>query len=52
MCRRELATILDHITPHRGIHRLFWDQDNWQGLCVPCHGRKTYRELLQTDSGG
>jgi 5-methylcytosine-specific restriction protein A len=20
---------------------LFWDEDNWQALCKPCHDRKT-----------
>lgn len=43
-CRRQAATDLDHITPHRGNVRLFWDQQNWQGLCSSCHGRKTARE--------
>lgn len=31
------ARIVDHITPHRGDLTLFWDQDNWQSLCKPCH---------------
>jgi 5-methylcytosine-specific restriction enzyme A len=44
-CITEPATVLDHITPHRGIPHLFWDQRNWQGLCVACHGRKTAQEL-------
>jgi 5-methylcytosine-specific restriction protein A len=44
ICRSEPASILDHIMPHRGIPALFWDQTNWQGLCVTCHGRKTARE--------
>ena len=35
------ATIVDHITPHRGDQALFWDRDNWQSLCKPCHDRKT-----------
>jgi 5-methylcytosine-specific restriction protein A len=45
MCKREAATILDHVVPHRGVPALFWDQSNWQGLCVHCHGVKTAREL-------
>ena len=45
MCRREAASILDHITPHRGVPALFWNQRNWQGLCVRCHGIKTAREV-------
>lgn len=31
------ATVVDHITPHRGDPVLFWDEQNWQGLCVPHH---------------
>ncbi|MCJ8139366.1 HNH endonuclease [Falsirhodobacter halotolerans] len=39
------ATEVDHITPHRGDARLMWDRRNWQGLCKPCHSRKTAREV-------
>ena len=39
-----LATILDHITPHRGDSDLFWDVGNVQGLCKRCHDRKTASE--------
>lgn len=35
------ATVVDHIIPHRGDPRLFWDQSNWQALCKRCHDRKT-----------
>ena len=35
------ATVVDHIVPHRGDHRLFWDEQNWQPLCKSCHDRKT-----------
>lgn len=38
------ATDLDHINPHRGDLKLFWDTDNWQPLCASCHSRKTARE--------
>lgn len=31
------ATVVDHITPHRGDMRLFWRRSNWQALCAPCH---------------
>lgn len=31
------ATVVDHIKPHRGDNRLFWDKTNWQPLCVTCH---------------
>ena len=35
------ATVIDHIVPHRGDQRLFWDEKNWQSLCKDCHDRKT-----------
>ena len=38
------ATVVDHIVPHRGDQKLFWDRDNWRALCKPCHDRKTARE--------
>lgn len=31
------ATVVDHIKPHRGDRRLFFDQSNFQSLCAPCH---------------
>ena len=39
------ATVVDHIVPHRGDQKLFWDEDNWQALCKACHDRKTGRGL-------
>lgn len=42
-CRLAPSTEVDHITPHRGNYALFWDRTNLQGLCHPCHGRKTQR---------
>lgn len=38
------ATVVDHIKPHRGDQRLFWDEENWQALCKECHDRKTLTE--------
>ena len=35
------STVVDHIVPHRGDPRLFWDEKNWQPLCKDCHDRKT-----------
>ena len=35
------ATVVDHIIPHRGDQRLFWDEHNWQPLCKSCHDQKT-----------
>ena len=37
----EPATVVDHIVPHRGDKRLFWDKSNWQSLCKRCHDKKT-----------
>lgn len=38
------ATLVDHIKPHRGDKRLFWDRTNWQALCAPCHNRHKQRQ--------
>lgn len=38
------ATRVDHIVPHRGDKKLFWDRKNWQPLCESCHNRKTAKE--------
>jgi 5-methylcytosine-specific restriction endonuclease McrA len=27
------AEVVDHIVPHRGNERLFWEPTNWQSLC-------------------
>ncbi len=32
-----MANIVDHIEPHNGDYDLFWDVNNWQGLCGSCH---------------
>lgn len=40
------ATVVDHIVPHRGDQKLFWDQSNYQALCKKCHDRKTFNEDL------
>jgi 5-methylcytosine-specific restriction endonuclease McrA len=33
----EPASVVDHIKPHKGDDRLFWDRTNWQPLCRHCH---------------
>jgi len=38
------ATVVDHIIPHRGDQKLFWDTANWQALCKPHHDRDKQRE--------
>ena len=35
--RVEPATVVDHVIPHKGDVKLFWDSKNWQPLCKPCH---------------
>jgi 5-methylcytosine-specific restriction enzyme A len=49
-----LATIVDHIDPHRGDMVKFWDQRNWQALSKPCHdGWKARHEAqARTDRVG
>jgi 5-methylcytosine-specific restriction protein A len=39
-----LATCTDHIVPHKGDTRLFWDESNHQSLCDGCHSFKTVME--------
>ena len=38
--RTSLATVVDHITPHKGDEALFWDHGNWE------HGHTLYEELV------
>ena len=37
MGRTTSATVVDHITPHKGDESLFHDPANLQSLCKPCH---------------
>jgi shikimate kinase/5-methylcytosine-specific restriction endonuclease McrA len=37
------ATVVDHITPHKGNDTLFWDVANWQSLCKRHHDRDKRR---------
>ena len=41
--RRVLTQDVDHIRKHSGDPALFWERANLQGLCKPCHTRKTAR---------
>lgn len=47
-CKRKgrivLATVVDHIKPHRQDMTLFWMEGNHQALCKRCHDRKTASE--------
>lgn len=38
-----VATVVDHITPHRGDQSLFWRRSNWQSLCATHHSRDKQR---------
>ena len=42
--RTTAASVVDHIVPHRGDMRLFWDESNWQPLCKRHHDVKTRNE--------
>ena len=42
--RTAAASVRDHIIPHKGDMKLFWDETNWQALCKTCHDRKTATE--------
>ncbi len=44
MGRLTTATVVDHITPHKGDMEIFWSRSNWSALCVPCHNGKSARE--------
>ncbi|WP_232215691.1 HNH endonuclease signature motif containing protein [Paracoccus sp. J55] len=48
MCGAD-ATLVDHIKPHRGDKALFWNWNNWQALCTPCHNRHKQRQERQAD---
>jgi len=39
-----VATVVDHIIPHKGDMKLFWSRSNWQPLCKPCHDRDKQSE--------
>ncbi len=38
------ATLTDHIIPHKRDMNIFWDRNNHQSLCKPCHDHKTATE--------
>ena len=43
----EVASVVDHIVPHRGNYDLGWDENNLQSLCDPCHNSHKQREENQ-----
>lgn len=38
------SEVVDHIIPHQGDMKLFWDRKNWQAMSKQCHDRKTAKE--------
>lgn len=42
--RTTVATVVDHIIPHRGDRDLFWDRKNWAPLCATCHNSAKQRQ--------
>lgn len=56
LCRRigisTRADVVDHVVPHKGNAKLFWDRNNWQPLCRACHDRhKQGQEHGRIDTG-
>lgn len=43
------AEVVDHIKPHKGDQKLFWDVKNWQSLCKHCHDSIKKREEFNID---
>lgn len=41
----EEAAVVDHIEPHKGDMKLFWNSKNWQALCKRCHD--SYKQRLE-----
>lgn len=31
------STVVNHIKPHKGDMKLFWDRSNWESVCAVCH---------------
>lgn len=42
--RSVVASVVDHIEPHKGDRDKFWREDNLQPLCARCHSVKTLEE--------
>lgn len=36
--------VCDHVKPHRGDLALFWNEENLQTLCKPCHDNAKQRD--------
>ncbi|MDT7935231.1 MAG: AAA family ATPase [Sphingomonadaceae bacterium] len=44
------ASVVDHVRPHRGDSKLFWDKANWQPLCASHHS--SAKQRLERGRGG
>jgi 5-methylcytosine-specific restriction endonuclease McrA len=43
--KRSIASVVDHVSPHRGDQDKFWDKANHQALCKLCHD--SYKQRLE-----
>ena len=56
--RVTVANVVDHIEPHRGDQKLFWDETNLQALCASHHNsdkqmlEKSGRQRAKFDGSG
>jgi 5-methylcytosine-specific restriction endonuclease McrA len=41
----KVASVVDHVKPHRGDQTLFWDKENHAALCRHCHN--SYKQRLE-----
>lgn len=48
---RVKADVVDHIIPHRGDDKLFWNKRNWQALCFRCHNSVKKAQEMSPDAG-
>jgi 5-methylcytosine-specific restriction enzyme A len=46
-CKHDASTVADHIRDHHGDEAKFWDFNNLQGLCEPCHSEKTLGSMAE-----
>lgn len=54
--RTTAATVVDHVIPHRGDMRIFWDESLWQALCKRCHdsikAKEEHGKIVGCDTSG
>lgn len=49
--RIRVATVVDHVIPHKGDDTLFWDEANWQPLCKVHHDSHKKAQENATERG-